>query len=109
MANRVGHWLNHAKKLLLASAGIAALAGPVAIGVSHAPAARAQARVADAPMDSPLPATTTAPEPPSQATAPQPGTVKPAAEKPAAFDAASIKPNDSVVGGLWGWPVLPPF
>ena len=42
MINRTGQGLNRAKKLLLAAAGIAALAGPVAIGlligVSNAPA-----------------------------------------------------------------------
>ena len=38
MANRVGHGLTRAKKLLLAIAGIAALAVPVVIGASQAPA-----------------------------------------------------------------------
>src|SRR5579872_233994 len=38
MANRVGHALTRAKKLLLAIAGIAALALPVVTGASHASA-----------------------------------------------------------------------
>src|SRR5206468_2258299 len=46
MMNRTGQRLNHAKKLLLAGAGVAALAGPfvigVVIGVGHAPPVRAQ-------------------------------------------------------------------
>ena len=46
MTNRTGQGLNRAKKLLLAGAGLAALAGPVGIGVvigfGHAPAVRAQ-------------------------------------------------------------------
>ena len=46
MANRTGESLNRAKKFLLATVGIAALAGPfaigVAIGIDSAPAIRAQ-------------------------------------------------------------------
>jgi len=42
MANRVGQGLNRAKKLLLAGAGIAALAGPIAIGTVCSPTTRAQ-------------------------------------------------------------------
>jgi beta-lactamase regulating signal transducer with metallopeptidase domain len=53
MANRVGQRLNRAKKLLLASAGIAALAGPVAIGVSHVPAIRAESQAMSAPQSRP--------------------------------------------------------
>src|SRR5262252_5840610 len=49
MTNRVEHGLNRARKLLLVSAGIAALAGPVAIGVIYAPQMRAQSRVISAP------------------------------------------------------------
>ncbi len=41
MANRIGHGLNRAKKLLLGSAGAAAVAGPILTGVSYAPAVRA--------------------------------------------------------------------
>ena len=47
MANRVGQGLSRAKKLLLASAGIAALAGPLLIGIGHAPAMSAQPRVTE--------------------------------------------------------------
>ena len=50
MTNRTGQGLNRAKKLLLASAGVAALAGPVVIGVvigiGHAPVVRAQSPTA---------------------------------------------------------------
>jgi beta-lactamase regulating signal transducer with metallopeptidase domain len=42
MANRVGQGLNRTKKLLLASAGIAALAGPIAIGLVCSPPTQAQ-------------------------------------------------------------------
>ena len=47
--NRPGQRLNRAKKLLLASAGVAALAGPLVIGIGQAPAIRAQSRVATEP------------------------------------------------------------
>ncbi|HEV2498957.1 MAG TPA: M56 family metallopeptidase [Terriglobia bacterium] len=46
MANRIGYRLNRAKKLLLASVGAAAVAGPIFMGVSYAPAVRAQAPTA---------------------------------------------------------------
>jgi beta-lactamase regulating signal transducer with metallopeptidase domain len=53
MMNRVGQGLSRTKKLLLACAGVVALAGPVAIGVvigvGHVPAIRAQSRGALAP------------------------------------------------------------
>jgi uncharacterized protein (TIGR03435 family) len=74
MINRTGQQLNRAKKFLLAGAGVAALVVPVAIGVVHAPAIRAQS----------------------------PAAVPQAAEKPLAFDAASIKPNNSGGGGRGG-------
>jgi bla regulator protein BlaR1 len=43
IANRAGERLNGVKKLLLAGVGAAALAGPIAIGVSYLPAVQAQA------------------------------------------------------------------
>jgi bla regulator protein blaR1 len=49
ITNRTGRRLNRAKKLLLASAGIAALAGPIVTGVSYTPAMRAQTPQAEAP------------------------------------------------------------
>jgi uncharacterized protein (TIGR03435 family) len=42
MANRIGQRLNRANKFLLASAGVAALTGPLLIGVGNAPAIHAQ-------------------------------------------------------------------
>ena len=75
LANRTGHALNRAKKLLLASAGAAALAVPVVIGVGHAPAA------------------------PVQTVTPQPPAGGRLTEKPLAFDAVSIKPATDSVGG----------
>src|SRR6202012_4511425 len=46
MTNRIGQTLNSAKKLLLATAGFAAIAGPIAlgllIGIGHLPAIDAQ-------------------------------------------------------------------
>jgi len=71
LTNRVGQGLTGAKKLLLARAGAAALAGPVAIGIGHVPAMRAQA-------------TAVAPQ--------QQGT-------PLQFDAASIKPHSNALRG----------
>ncbi len=53
LTNRTGKGLNRARKFLLAAAGMAALAGPVAIGVligvGHAPAVHAQSPAADPP------------------------------------------------------------
>jgi beta-lactamase regulating signal transducer with metallopeptidase domain len=46
MTNRIGHRLNRAHKFLLASAGIAALAVPVVIGIGRAPAVQAQSPAA---------------------------------------------------------------
>ena len=45
MSCRIGQNLNRAKKLLLAGAGVAALAGPLAIGIGHAPAIHAQTQI----------------------------------------------------------------
>lgn len=42
MKNRVGQRLNLARKLLLAGAGVVAAAGPLVIGIGHAPAINAQ-------------------------------------------------------------------
>ena len=50
MANRAEQRLNRAKKFLLASAGIAAVAGPLVIGVGHAPPISAQSRVTEKPL-----------------------------------------------------------
>ncbi len=46
MTNRMGRRLNFARKLALASAGAAALAGPLMVGMMNAPAMRAQAAAA---------------------------------------------------------------
>jgi beta-lactamase regulating signal transducer with metallopeptidase domain len=58
MANRVGHGLTRAKKLLLAIVGIAALAVPVMIGASQAPAEMAPDFVALQDGAGPLPRST---------------------------------------------------
>src|SRR3954467_4860022 len=42
MSNHKGHALTRARKLLLAGAGVVALAGPLVIGVGQAPLIRAQ-------------------------------------------------------------------
>ena len=42
MANRIAHRLNFTKKVVLAAAGIAALAGPIGVGMMNAPPIRAQ-------------------------------------------------------------------
>jgi beta-lactamase regulating signal transducer with metallopeptidase domain len=118
MANRVGHRLNRAKKLLLASAGIVVLAGPVAIGVSHATAMKAQSQAMSvpntvanreagtatsaAPIDAAPQSTSPPPVPPApvQAAKPQQGSsAMRSTEKALAFDAASIKPYSGGGGG----------
>jgi hypothetical protein len=110
--------LNRAKKLLLASAGIVVLAGPVAIGVSHAPAMKAQSQAMSvpstvanreagtaapaAPIDAAPQSTSRPPTPPApvQAAKPQQGSsAMRSTEKALAFDAASIKPNSGGGGG----------
>jgi bla regulator protein blaR1 len=65
MSCRIGQNLNRAKKLLLASAGVAALAGPLAIGIGQAPAIHAQT----------------------------PKASEPAKASPLAFEVASVKPH----------------
>lgn len=107
MASRIGQRLNRAKKLLLASAGVAALAGPVVIGVvigvGNAPAVRAQSPAAAQPMAKTAPAAPV-PAPTVQATTPQQGAIGRTTEKPLAFDAASIKPSNSAMAGDRGGP-----
>jgi uncharacterized protein (TIGR03435 family) len=49
MSCRIGQNLNRAKKFLVASAGVAALAGPLAIGIGDAPAIQAQTQRASEP------------------------------------------------------------
>ncbi len=99
MSNRRLQGLNYAKKFLLASAGIVALAGPIAIGlvigVGNVPAIRAQQATA--------PAAQSVPVQTAQAPAPQP---KPAAPPPAPaprpkFDVVSVRrcmPGDELTG-----------
>jgi bla regulator protein BlaR1 len=50
MMRRVGHRLEFGKKLLLAAAGVAAVAGPIVFGVASAPAIRAQSQTAAPPV-----------------------------------------------------------
>jgi bla regulator protein BlaR1 len=47
MAQRIGRSLDRGRKLLLASLGIATVAGPIAIGVLNAPGIRAQIQLTD--------------------------------------------------------------
>jgi hypothetical protein len=49
MSCRIEQNLNRAKKLLLAGAGVMALAGPPTIGIGHAPALSAQTQTAGDP------------------------------------------------------------
>jgi len=65
MSYRIGQNLNRAKKLLLASAGVVALAGPLVIGIGQAPAIHAQTQIAS----------------------------EPAKASPLAFEVASVKPH----------------
>jgi bla regulator protein BlaR1 len=103
MANRRLQQLNHAKKFLLASAGAVALAGPVAIGlvigVSNAPAIRAQSPVV------PSVALTAVAEPTQiaqvQAPSPKPATPQPPAAARPKFDVVSVRrcmPGDEANG-----------
>ncbi len=101
MTKRTGQRLNRAKKFLLASAGFAALAGPLVIGIGYAPAAE----TAEAPSAAPLDATAQAadaPVPPVQATNQQQVAIGRSTETAPTFEAASIKPNSSAVGGGGG-------
>jgi bla regulator protein blaR1 len=50
MTNRIGQRLNRANKFLLASAGAAALAGPLIVGIGSAPAVRAQSPAVSSPQ-----------------------------------------------------------
>ncbi len=108
VSSRIGQRLNRAKKLLLVSAGVAALAAPLVIGIAQAPAIGAQSRVAREPLIM-EPASTALVETTSQAVAlpavpvqvtarPQPAANTPSPEKPLAFDAASIKPGHVPTG-----------
>ncbi len=47
MANRIGRGLSAGRKMLLAGAGVLAVAGPIAIGIVNAPPMRGQARAAE--------------------------------------------------------------
>lgn len=76
MLNRTGQSLNNARKLLLAVAAAAAVAGPILIGVGHAPAIHAQPAaapvVAITPPDQPMPAPAPALATPQPQAAPTP-------------------------------------
>jgi bla regulator protein BlaR1 len=96
MTERVARDLNFTKKLALSAVGIAALAGPIIVGVINAPPLRAQSPAQSAP-------TTAAPAPVKQPPAPQivaqqsapPQVVaQPVAQQAAApkFEVASIRP-----------------
>jgi uncharacterized protein (TIGR03435 family) len=50
MANRIAHRLNFTKKVVLAATGIAALAGPIGVGLLNAPPIRAQSAAAVSPV-----------------------------------------------------------
>lgn len=73
MSNRTGQALGNARKLLLAGAAAAALAGPILIGVGHAPSIHAQPAaapvVAAAPTDPAPPPPAPTAEPPQAAPA----------------------------------------
>jgi Mg-chelatase subunit ChlD len=50
MANRIADKLNFTKKIILAAAGMAALAGPIGVGMMNAPSIRAQSAGAVSPV-----------------------------------------------------------
>ncbi|MDQ2843162.1 MAG: TIGR03435 family protein, partial [Acidobacteriota bacterium] len=50
MSYRIGRSLSRAKKLLLTSAGVAALTGPLVIGIAYSPAMHAQTQIPDGPL-----------------------------------------------------------
>ena len=104
MTNHIGQRVKRVKNILLASAAAAALA---VIGVGHAPAIRAAETAEDVSAlaaEAVPPPSSAAQAVPSQASTPQQGAIKRSTEKSLAFDAASIKPNNSVGGrgGLGG-------
>jgi bla regulator protein blaR1 len=100
MTNRKAHGLNRAKKFLLTAAGVAALAGPVAIGVvigvGNAPAIHAQSparpliQTSAAILAAPVLMAQAAPVPKTSVVAASPQSAS-AISKPK-FDVASIKP-----------------
>ncbi|HEY6392831.1 MAG TPA: M56 and DUF3738 domain-containing protein, partial [Bryobacteraceae bacterium] len=51
MTHRIGHKLDFARKVLLAAFGMAAVAGPIVIGLMNAPASRAQEKMVTAPKE----------------------------------------------------------
>jgi beta-lactamase regulating signal transducer with metallopeptidase domain len=91
MANRTGQGLNRAKKFLLAAAGIAALAGPVAIGivigVGNTPAIHAQPSSTSAPraLDVPQPTQPEVTQPNPAAAASAPAQALPVSSPPATY------------------------
>jgi bla regulator protein blaR1 len=52
MANRIGHRLNLARKATLAAIGLAAIGGPIVIGMLYAAPSRAQSQLTGAPQQS---------------------------------------------------------
>ena len=110
MTNRLRHGLNRAMKLLLAAAGVAAVAAPLVIGIAQAPVISAQSRVSTAASRvgsreaagdatvAPVAATQQATTPPVQTSTPQQGAVEASTGIQLAFDAASIKPANAPGG-----------
>ena len=92
MSKHIGQRLSGAKKLLLASTGVAALAAPLVIGIGNAPTIRAQSRATTA---------ASAQVPPIQAPALQQDFGAPSGER-LKFDAASIRPFSGGGGGRNG-------
>jgi hypothetical protein len=84
---------------LLATAGIAAAAGPLAIGIGHAPTIRAQPRVTTAVSQVGAPEASLIQAAPAQTPTPQQGAGAGSTPKPLEFDAASIKPYSGGDGG----------
>jgi uncharacterized protein (TIGR03435 family) len=80
MSNRIGQILKGPRNFLLARGGVAALVGPLVIGIGHPPAIRAQSRV-------------------TTAAAPQQDSAAGSKEKSLTFEAASIKAFSGSGGG----------
>ena len=115
MSNRAVQALNRAKKILLVSAGVAAVVGPLGLGIVRAHALGTHTRAVIEPTREQAPAVPTITEQgpagaapagaptkmaSTQAAKPQQNRVAPSStEKPPVFDAVSVKPDTTALMG----------
>ena len=100
MTNHIGQSAKRVKNILPASVAVVALAGPLVTSVSHPSVIRAQSRAGNVALaetvgNVPIVLAEAAP---AQASRTKQGASGLSVEKPLAFEAASIKPNNSAGG-----------